>query len=143
MRNLFLLPLLVMSIFVIQSLPAYSVEWNYVASFKPTGEDYYIDLHSINVEDQTVTFWVKRMPKEQRTYHMDKLSINCKGTIFTVRQSIEAEDDESAVTEFIAKEHDLEWIEIPQDSFVHVFQELLCIDNQPNVTIIDLLRATK
>jgi len=143
MRKLFLLAFIVINIFVIQSLPAYSIEWKYVASFKPTEEDYYIDLQSIKIKKTTIMFWVKRMGKEQGVYYMDRLSINCEESIFTVRQSIEAKDDGTAVTQFIAKEQDLEWSELPQDSFIQVFLELLCLDSQPNHTIIDLLRATE
>jgi hypothetical protein len=138
MKNILLLSVLTCIILSFASI-VYPCEWCFVTASKENY--YYIDSENLKVSSKEITFWILKQDIETgKVLLQKKLIMNCEDEITAVRDVKRFNGTDTILDAIMYYEDNFDWVDIPDNSKMQVFEKVLCVDSKPRANIKEYLQ---
>jgi hypothetical protein len=131
----------VLGICIISSFASivYPCEWCFVTASKENY--YYIDSENLNVSGKEITFWILKQDIETgKALLQKKFIMNCEDEITAVRDVKRFNRTDTILDAILYYDDNFEWVDIPDNSKMQVFEQILCLDSKPRANIKEYLQ---
>lgn len=138
MKNVLLLSVLGICIILSFASIVYPCEWCFVTASK--ANYYYIDSETVKVSGKEITFWILKQDIETgKVLLQKKFVMNCEDEITAVRD-VKRSGLADTILGAVMYDDDFGWVDIPDNSKMQVFEQVLCLDSKPRANIKEYLQ---
>jgi len=138
MKNVLLLSVLGICIILSFASIVYPCEWCFVTASKENY--YYIDSENLKVSGKEITFWILKQDIETgKVLLQKKFIMNCEDEITAVRD-VKHFGLTDTILDAILYDDNFEWVDIPDNSKMQVFEQVLCLDGKPRANTKEYLQ---